>query len=688
MSWPPPIHRLTPDSKKMMIDLDIKERVSFADGHSFAEVGPYELIKGRAHYALNISEPRNQVIDDLEFAPVDGDGQVRFSGDVVILKPLDLSRGNGHLLIDLPNRGNRRALQFFNDAPASNDPRSLIDAGNGFLMRRGYTVIATAWQGDVLAGDDRMVMSLPIAQEQGKPLEEEISAEFVVDRAGVYTLPLSGRFATRSHRAVSPETASATLTRRRYPDSERVLVDPADWAFARTEGGGKPERPGGDGSDTEMAIVPSDSHLHLKSGFESGWIYELTYRAKAPLVLGCGYAGLRDLISFFRNDKSKNNLLCHEKVLNGKAYAWGRSQAGRFIRDFVYRGFNEDTRGRKVFDGVMSHIAGAGRTTPTRFSNLVIAASRQYENHTHPSDAFPFSYAWSTDHLTGEKDAILKRPNTDPLVIHSHTASEYWQRRGSLVHTDTQGNDLKQPDNVRIYAWASSQHWSDPRLPAPTRGICQNLINVVSTSMLFRSQLDLMNRWACDGVSPPASQFPSRQDGTLVTFEEWKGQFPAIPGVALPQSPNVFGSGARSLRSGHSLKVDSYAVLVPAVDTDGNDLAGVRVPMVGAPLGTYTGWNLRSRGYGEGAMHDFSGSYLPFPESPEHALATGDPRSSILTRYQDTAAYAAAIRTHALHLVQMGMLLEEDVNTAIEAAKNWGQPRHSVGLSILDKRSR
>jgi hypothetical protein len=222
-----------------------------------------------------------------------------------------------------------------------------------------------------------------------------------------------------------------------------------------------------------------------------------------------------------------------------KAYAWGRSQTGRCIRDFVYRGFNADAAGRKVFDGVLPHVAGAGRKWLNhRFANAVVSGGQQYEDHFNPADAFPFSYAETTDHLTGRRDAILKRPETDPRVIHTQTATEYWQRRGSLVHTDTRGNDLPQPSTVRVYFWASSQHFADS-IPKPLdRGIRQNFLNTVATSMLFRAMIDAMDRWATDGIAPPDSRIPQRADGTLGQFEEWRRQFPAIPGVAVPHEPN------------------------------------------------------------------------------------------------------------------------------------------------------
>ena len=440
-------------------------------------------------------------------------------------------------------------------------------------------------------------------------------------------------------------------------------------------------------------MIPSDSHIHIPRGFEPGWIYELVYTGRDPLVLGLGHAAVRDFVSFLRygaeDYAGRVNPLRERGGPIEKAYAWGRSQTGRRLRDFVYRGFNEDAGGNKVFDGVLPHVAGAGRMWLNhRFANADVSGGQQYEDHFNPADAFPFSYTETTDHLTGLTDAVLKRPKTDPLVIHTQTSTEYWQRRGSLVHTDTRGHVLPQPKGVRVYTWASAQHFADPLPKRPERGVCQNYRNIVATSMLFRAMIDAMDRWAAAGVTPPESRVPRRVDRTLVTLEEWRRQFPEIPGVATPRAPNVlplldFGPEAERgiLKEPPDIvSGGDYAILLPAVDEHGNDKAGVRAPMVEAPLGTYCGWNLRARGFGTGAMHEFSGSYIPFPETLEERRATGDPRRSILERYPNAQAYVAAITAAARRLVEQRLILEEDVERAANAAADWGRPRHDVRL--------
>src|SRR5262252_412928 len=520
------------------VELSISERFTFADGHAFGAVGAYERLAGRARFAVDPRAPAQHGITDVDKAPVDVGGLVHFTSDFSILKPLDPGRGNRRIFFDYGNRGNKRMLQFFNDAPTSNDPRTIAHAGNGFLMRRGYTVVWLAWQGDLLPGNGRMLLDLPVAREANGPIIGQVRVEYIANRSGITTFPLSGHASTRSHPTVSLDPREASLTRRRYPYDEKIPVPPEHWCFARVEGG-----IGLDNQGAEQAVIPSDTHIHIPAGFEPGWIYELVYTGRDPLVLGLGHAGVRDFVSFLRysaeDAAGRVNPLRERGGSIEKAYAWGRSQTGRCLRDFVYRGFNADAAGRKVFDGILPHVAGAGRMWFNhRFANAVVSGGQQYEDHFNIADSFPFSYAETTDHLTERTDAILKDPKTDPLVIHTQTATEYWQRRGSLVHTDTRGDDLPPPEGVRIYCWASSQHFADPVPPPLQRGIRRNYPNTVATSMLFRAMIDAMDRWATDSVSPPDSRIPQRADRTLISFEEWRRQFPAIPGVAVPHEPN------------------------------------------------------------------------------------------------------------------------------------------------------
>ncbi len=669
----------------MTLRFELLDRIPLAGGHSFGPSGSFERILGRVHLDIDPAAAENQLVFDIGNAERTQAGAVRVSTDLWLVRPTRPDGAARRLVFDLLNRGNKRSIQFFNDATASNDPLTLGELGHGFLQRRGFSVAACAWQGDVLPGDGRMVIDLPLIRAGGQTVTAPVRAEFILDKPGTTSLPLSGKHGTHSYAAMSLDTTRAQLVRRRYPGSAAIPIPSHRWRFAMVQGNATLPGRGGDVTGAEQGIVASARHIYLPEGFEPGWIYELTYTAQDPLALDLGFLAVREVATFLRSDAADNPL----RGQIDHAYCWGRSQSGRAIRDFLHRGFNAAAGGGRVFDGMLPHISGGGKTAMNRFANLVVAASRQYEDQLNPSDRFPFSYASSCDHLTGATDAILTRPGTDPLVIHTQTASEYWHRRGSLVHTDTRGNDLAQPGSVRIYAWTSSQHWSDPLPKGPAPGPHLNAQNVVATSAFFRATLVLLDDWVSRGIEPPPSRVPRRDDATLVTAAAWREGFPPIPGVALPQGPNglcladygpAFATGGAIAEPPVVHRDRSYAVLVPAVDETGNDRSGLLAPMVQAPLASYTGWNIRARGHGHGMLHDFSGSTIPLPETAEERVLTGDPRLSIEERYTDQAGYSAAIRRAAEGLAADRFLLDEDIERAVAASAHWYAPRHDVSL--------
>jgi hypothetical protein len=648
---------------QVRLRFDIRE--PFAGGTAFGDVGAYERLVGRVLFAIDPNDPANRQVVDLDHAPRNAAGLVEYATDVYILKPVDLGRGNRRLLYDVNNRGTIRALQFFNDAPYTNIPRTQEHAGNGFLMRRGYTVVCSGWQGDILPVDERLTIQVPVAQENGGPFTGVVRAEFITEEPGVRCLPLSGNDYTSSYETVSLDTRSATLTVREHETDARQPLPPDAWQFSRLDGG----RP-----------TPSPWHCYLPAGFRPGWIYELIYTAKNPLVLGLGFTGVRDLLAFLRHaeadaDGTPNPLRQRRDGIE-KIYGWGRSQSGRFLREMVYRGFNQDVRGRRVFDGIAPHVAGGGRVILNYRFAQPGRHPRQHEDHLYASDQFPFAYTTLTDPLSGNTDGILKRPDTDPLVIHTQTASEYWQRRGSLVHTDPWGNDLRDHERARVYFFASSQHHADPN-SGPLRGAHRGLSNPLNTTPLLRALLDALDAWVTHGTPPPASRVPSSADGTLVPAAVVRGHFPKIPGIDCPSQPNRlfvqefgadFDRGLLSKEPPEEDKGKEYAVLVPRVDADGNDLPGIRTPHVEVPLATFTGWNFRLPGCAEHDLASLNGSYLPFAKTADERRASGDARPALAERYRSKAHYVRAIATAAQRLVEQRLLLEEDADRYVAQA--------------------
>ena len=652
------------------VRLQIDARRPFADSVSFDDVGPYEILSGRVHFAIDPGDSANEGIGDLEYAPRNASGQVEYSADLYILKPCVMARGNRRLIYDVNNRGNKRIVQFFNDAAHSNEPPTQEHVGNGFLMRRGYTIVWSGWQGDILPGDGRLTIDVPVATANGSEITGPVRMEFIAEEPGISSIPLSANDYTGSYETASLDPESATFTLREYERDARKQIPADGWQFATLDDRGSP--------------VPSPTHCYLPEGFKPGWIYELVYKAKNPLVMGLGFTGVRDLVAFLlhrhEGGSGTPSPLMQDGVGIEKAYAWGRSQSGRFLREFVYRGFNADSEGRRVFDAVSPHVSGGGRVVLSYRFAQPGRYPRQHSDHLYPSDQFPFAYHVIADPLTGRRDGILKRPDTDPLVIHTQTSSEYWERRGSLVHTDPLGNDLPEHDRARIYLFSSSQHGADP-LKGPQPGPHLHPSNPLNTTPLLRALLDVLDDWATDGTPPPASMVPTRADETAVSAPGVRERFPEIPGVVCPDEPSRLfvqdhGPGAHdgvpSVEPPTEDESREYEVLVPQVDADGNDAPGIRTPHVEVPLATLTGWNLRPEGPADLALAGVIGSYLPFARTSDDRESGQDSRPSLEERYPSRAGYVDAIRSAAGRLVDRRLLLQEDADRYVELAEKEG----------------
>ncbi|MBI4338574.1 MAG: hypothetical protein HY680_01325 [Chloroflexi bacterium] len=669
---------------KTEVRLKLTQRKPFAEGHSFGSTGPYERLVGKVEFALDPGDPANGNIVDLGLAPRNGRGLVEFSGDLDIMKPVDLGKGNRRILYDVNNRGNKTVLRSMCDGAPNPDPMTLADAGNGFLLRRGYTILWHGWQGDLLPGNGLLTANLPEAQENGKRLRGTVRQEFIAERDGVLTMPLSGAPVIRSYLAVDMDTRHSVFTMREREADPRQSLNAGDWAFAKAE---KDPRTG------QVKVTPSPTDCYVKGGFKPGWIYELVYETEGSRVMGLGMTGIRDLTSLLKYEKA--DAAGQPNPLAGtveKAYIAGSSLSARVIRQFVYDGYNADPAGRRVFDAAYVHVSGGGRVfVNTRFAQ-VGRFPRQHEEHSWPSERYPFAYTPVPDPFTEELDSTFKRPGTDPLVMHTHSGTEYWQRHASLGHTDPRsGDDLPLPEErVRMYVLSGAQHAG---ATAPLEDITQQAPNTMATSPFLRNALSLMDEWATHSTPPPPSLVPSRASGTLAPAEVVKAHFPKVPGVNLPISPSRlprydYGpdfdkKGVDTQHPPRAVPGQEYPVQVPAVDADGNELGGLRSPEIEAPVGTHTGWSLRRKGFAEGEMASLTGSFIPFPRTRAEREAKGDPRPSIEERYPTHAAYVRAIARAVEKLVAQGLLLDEDAERYVAAAMRRNPLDPTVPLAPL-----
>jgi hypothetical protein len=657
----------------MLTRLVITRREPFANGQEFPVTGAYEKLVGKIYGEVDPKHRLNKIIVNLGKAPRNRRGRVEYSGDFCILKPVDMGRGNGKIFFDAPNRGGKRIVAFLNDAPQSNDPSSIEDTGNGFLMRQGYTIVWCGWQGDLMPLPNWLALKVRVATNGGKPIVSKVRTEIVVDERGVKSQPLSADERVMSYPAASRDKILALLTVREKSYGPRIPVPFSEWEFASWQ---KNLRTG------KETIKPSATDLYLSAGFKPGHIYEFIYPAKNPLVLGLGFAAVRDLISFLRyetkDSSGRPNPLALSKPITGirYAYGWGRSQSGRFLRDFVYHGFNEDEARRKVFDAIAPHVAGGGRLFLNYEFARPVTSSQQHTNQLDP-ELFPHAYNVIKDAQTGRRDGILKRPKTDPYVFHTQTSTEYWQKRGCLAHTDGKGNDLVIPDKVRIYVIASAQH-NSPFGSEAVKEDTQQRINPLPAGDVLRALMVAMDRWVTQGIPPPPSRHPMVKHGTLVPANRNSTGFPKVPGVRYNGLYNrqLFLDYGRNILRGRMdvcpprpIGNGAYTILVPKVDRDGNDIAGIRLPAVQVPLGTYTGWNLQPRGVAEDELAGLLGSFVPFARTRAERRKTGDPRLSLAERYKDRADYVRQVSRAARALVDARYLLPEDAERLIAEAK-------------------
>lgn len=580
----------------------------------------YEKIEGRVYFAVDPANRRNSVIVDLDRAAKNAQGRVEFSADFYAVRPK--TGGNGVAIVDVVNRGNR-VTRMFNRVTAGTDP----DVGDGFLLRRGFTVIAIGWEFDLPAGGDGLRIQVPAATGVTGIVRTLIEVD---RRAPTFSLADD----VPAYPAVDPSGPDSALTVRGQLSDAPQTIPRSQWRL-------------------------SGDVVSLDGGFEPGRVYEIVYRVANPPVSGLGLAAVRDIASWAKNAADAVTPARH-------VYAFGQSQTGRLMREFLYLGFNADERERLVFDGVIAHIAGAARidinrrgATPTSGAAFV--------------GTFPFSDRAQRDPVTGATEGLLDNDRArghQPKLFMTNSSVEYWidtGRAAALAHTTPDGSsDAVLGDNVRAYLFSGAQH-TPGAFPPAAGGRGQQRANPLDYTLSLRALLVALDSWVREGTAPPPSRHPRMADRTLVRAQGLA--FPAIPGV---QSPRVISSGRRASNALLPSSGGEGAVqplLVSQVDADGNEVGGIRLPEVAVPLATYTGWNFRNPEIGGTTrLIGNTGSYVPFARTRAEREARRDPRLSIEERHASRGDYLAKVRAVTDALVRDRYMLAEDVDTAVTRA--------------------
>lgn len=625
----------------MLHALEITAVETLADGAPFGDAGAYERVVGIARGELDPDHPGNRGIALIEKAPRNARGRVEYAADFFILRPADAARGNGRILYEVNNRGRKMLVGNICDGPQGmNDPRSVADLGNGFPLKRGYTIVWSGWDPDAPRANFGLGLTAPVATDDGQPIVRRIRDEF-----GSFTRP----------------GGAAETFRLSYPAAS---LDPSRGRVTVREREAEPRR------DVTWAFVDARTIKLMPEGTRPvpGSIYDVFYEATSPKVQGIGFAATRDVISYLRNAPggraATGGAITH-------ALAIGFSQAGRYLRDHISRGFNRDEDGKRVFDGIYCHIAGVGRVFFNQPFAQPFRTNTQHEDHGFPENAFPFSTATLDDPLTGARGALFRGDDSDPLLIETNTSTEYWQKGASLLHTDPLGeHDITLPANSRVFMIAGTQHGGRAGAPADP-GPNRNPRNPHNPMPAVRALLVALDEWVVSGREPPPSRVPTLSSGTLVAADATG--FPAIPGAAVIKRTNTVSPPGDWTDFVEPAR--AYRTLVPRVDADGNEVAGIRLPDIAAPLATYTGWNEYKAPYPTGELADRDGSHFAFAATKAEREAADDPRPSIAERYPDRAAYVAAVKAAVDTLAKDRLLLPDDAEAyRARAAKDTRPP--------------
>ena len=630
-------------------------------GRTFGNVGAYEEIRGTAKGELDPLDPQNAVITDIHLAPRNGNGKVEYTTTFTLYRPVDMSRSSGMMVYEVVNRGNKILPGFMNVGTTAANP-----AGDGFLYRTGNVYLWSGWQGDIAFNPGSAIETIQVPVVSG--VTGPTFARFVNVAGSTRPLPGAGRT------PASLDTAKARLISIARENNLGVRsgvteIASADWAFA-------------DCAAVPFPGTPSASQICLRSGFDPALVYELVFTAKDPLVLGVGMAAMRDVVSFFRRASAADG-----NPIAGRTHwsiGYGISQSGRYTKNFILLGFNEDENGRRVWDGADANIAGAMGQFNIRF-----AQPGNIANIFEPGAEAPLWWERYNDRVRGRgTHGILDRcraSDTCPKIFEDFGGAEIWYGRGGVGIAGTTGKeDIRVPKNVRRYYYASTPHGGGaggfspgPRPPAAGLMLAANPNPQLETRRaLFLHLVD----WVSNGTRPPKSQYPSVKDGTLVPSNAKALGWPKIPNAPTPDNVmNVlmdydYGPDFRyNDQSGvMSNVVPPIRQIIPTlaakVDDDGNDIAGLKSVLLQAPLGTYTSWNPVAAGPLRGNEGNLAAGYIPFAITKAERMTNKDPRRSVEERYGSQEGYDCVVRHAARQEVRKGFLLQEDADRLIAQA--------------------
>ncbi|MFK7863152.1 MAG: alpha/beta hydrolase domain-containing protein [Pseudohongiellaceae bacterium] len=616
----------------------------------------YESISGIVHYTLDPNVVANQSIIDIANAPVNEEGLVEFSADYRLLVPRD-STPSGVLLYNVNNRGGSR----FPPEISLTHP----------LSEKGHSYLATGWINEISSQPGRLRLHAPIVKQGDSPITGEVRYEVTVGEA-IDKVNVAGA-GHLAYRPTEKGLVTARLSKRKYQNDQRTNLERAqfDIAVSDLEGSNQPQL-----------------MLSLKGGFEPGVIYELIYEAQDPVLAGAGLAGIRDLVSLIKKESQTSSILKSLPLppIN-TTVAWGNSQSGRLLRQFIADGFNADEEGDQVFDGIIPVIAGGGYGMFNLRFAMPTRTNGQHSNHLYPNDLFPFTYGESRDPFSGHNGSILAKASvtsTTPKIMHIQTTNEYWVRAGSLPHTNPEGTrDISLLNNVRFYTIGGSQHGSGNGRPRPASN-GQLPPNPNMWAPFSYSLISAMVDWVKEGKEPPPSKYPKISEGSLVASHEkgsinpqaWRPMngFNHPKKMYQPALAN-YGEQWREYRiiSSHPQESDKiYKALVPAVDNNNNDLAESTIlpPLTQVPLATFVSWNLRAESTGSSeALARLSGGYIPLPRNAEEASEQGDFRDSVAELYSSFEDYINKYEVATDELIQQRYLLPEFKETLMNLAR-------------------